>query len=194
MLTNLTATPAESCPASVIPTVVLGAVALLRQCAGFVGAISDEAYIGESATIRGGTIGKHVRHSLDHFAAAIGVLECPGVIDYDHRARNVPMETSRAAALERLAAIEESMGMLDASALEKVVRVRFMVSGDGVEAELTSTIGRELAFASHHAIHHHAMMKAMAAEFGVSTGAEFGRAPSTVQFDRGSGSCSRHGG
>lgn len=167
------------------PTVVLGAIALLRQCDAFVRSLPDPAYTNESRTIRGGTIGKHVRHSLDHYAAAVAALTDPGVIDYDHRSRNVPMETSRPAALERVGVIQGLVEALDQRMLQTRVRVRFMVSGDGAEAELSSTLGRELAFASHHAVHHHAMMKAIAAEFGIETDGEFGKAPSTINFDRG---------
>jgi hypothetical protein len=54
---------------------------------------------------------------------------------------------------------------------------------------LTSTIGRELGFAAHHAIHHMALIKIIATQSaGLSADhdlpADFGRAPSTVQHDR----------
>jgi hypothetical protein len=59
-----------------------------------------------------------------------------------------------------------------------------MLSGDGHEAELESTLGRELVFATHHAIHHHAMMSAIASEFGIKVGPDFGKAPSTINHER----------
>jgi hypothetical protein len=59
-----------------------------------------------------------------------------------------------------------------------------MLTSDGVDAELGSTLGRELAFATHHAVHHHAMLGAIAAELGVATPPEFGKAPSTIRHER----------
>jgi hypothetical protein len=50
--------------------------------------------------------------------------------------------------------------------------------------ELVSTLGRELAFATHHAVHHQAMMKAIAFEFGVEVEECFGKAPATVNAER----------
>jgi len=64
------------------------------------------------------------------------------------------------------------------------VIVRVMLTSDGQDTTLPSTFGRELAFAAHHAIHHHAMIKAIAEEFGIATPAEFGKAPSTLNFER----------
>ncbi|MDX2147142.1 MAG: hypothetical protein SFZ23_06430 [Planctomycetota bacterium] len=157
---------------------------LLCQCAGLIELIPDRVYATESRTIRGGTIGKHVRHVLDHYSAILTSLadQCP--IDYDHRERGLSMEASREAAMEAIRETRSRIESLGSGTLAQRVRVRVMVSGDGSEVELDSTIGRELAFATHHAVHHQAMMKAMAAEFGVELSSEFGKAPSTINFER----------
>ncbi len=165
-------------------------LAMLDQCAAFVASVGDGAYAADSATHRGGTIGKHVRHVLDHFRAALdggGNGRGGGVIDYDHRSRNVPMETDRGEALEAIASVRSRLASLGEPDMARAVRVRVMLSGDGSEAELGSTLGRELAFASHHAVHHHAMLKAIAAEFGIDAGDEFGKAPSTLSQERAAG-------
>lgn len=165
--------------------VAAAAVSLLAQCAAMVASIDDVAYCTTSRTIRGGTIGKHVRHVLDHFRAAIG--PCAGgdaCIDYDRRERDVPMETDRALAL---AAIEELAALvrgLDGAELGSAVRVRVMLGADGAGAEVRSTRARELAFAAHHAVHHHAMVRAIAAEFGHEMPEDLGRAPSTLNHER----------
>lgn len=167
------------------PSAAAAGAALLRQCAAFVRQLDDAAYAADSATIRGGTIGKHVRHVLDHFRAAIEQGTAGRVIDYDHRERNVPMETDRAAALAAIDTLGERLGTLRESDLVLPVRVRVMLTADGAEVELGSTLGRELAFAAHHAVHHHAMLKAMASEFGVHAPPEFGKAPSTLRHEAG---------
>ncbi|MBX3363305.1 MAG: hypothetical protein KF866_00955 [Phycisphaeraceae bacterium] len=171
---------AMSCsPSAVCQT----ASALLDQCAGFIQALPDQTYSTESRTIRGGTLGKHVRHVVDHFAAAVGAFERGEIIDYDHRERCVPMENDRTSALDAIAELRAQIAALTEAHLNHPVRIRVMLSGDGSETELSSTLGRELFFAAHHAIHHHAMMKAIAAEFGVEADAAFGKAPSTINFE-----------
>lgn len=159
------------------------AVALLDQCAAFVRETGDAAYRGESRALAGGTIGKHVRHLLDHYRALLEPAVAGGApIDYDHRERNVPMETDRAVALAAIADVRARLMGMPATELSRRVRVRVMVAGDGTESVLDSTLGRELAFASHHAVHHHAMIKAIGAEHGVAAGASFGLAPSTINY------------
>jgi uncharacterized damage-inducible protein DinB len=159
---------------------------VLDECELLVLAVSDAAYTGESRALRGGTVGKHLRHTLDHFAAALSVVSQPGVIDYDRRQRNVPMETDRAAALAAIADLRDKLTVAAGAGLHAPVSVRVMVTAMGDEAQLQSTLGRELAFATHHAIHHQAMMRAIAGEFGIETLQEFGKAPSTIKSERGS--------
>jgi len=168
------------------PPVAMAAIVLLRQCEEFVGRVSGSlgAYTQESRTIKGGSIGKHVRHTLDHFRAALEAHARSEPICYDRRERNVPMETDPGAAR---AAIEElcvALSALAGGSAASPVRVRVMIAGDGTEAELDSSLGRELAFASHHAVHHHAMMGAIAREFGLGVPEGFGLAPSTLNHVR----------
>jgi hypothetical protein len=86
-----------------------------------------------------------------------------------------------------LAAVEEVRRRLlrvEEADLERAVRVRVMLTAAGERADLVSTLGRELAFAAHHAVHHHAMVRAIAAEFGVEAEDGFGRAPATANHER----------
>jgi hypothetical protein len=73
--------------------------------------------------------------------------------------------------------------------LNQPVKASFLLSADDSnEMELQSTIGRELGFAAHHAIHHMAMVKIICTEtIGLAADkdlpSDFGKAPSTIQFD-----------
>jgi hypothetical protein len=172
--------PAEpACPAA------LTGASLLQQAAGFIELLDDRAYSQQSKVMAGGTIGKHFRHSLDHFAAALSGALAGDPINYDHRRRNVPMETDRSAALAAIRRLIDQLSGTSAPLSTSSVRVRVMLAADGSEAEFASTLGRELAFAAHHAVHHHAMIKAIAEEHGVSVPTGFGMAPSTVNFQNG---------
>lgn len=170
------ASPAQGVPAQ--------ARALLAQCSAVIRALDDAAYTAGSRVLAGGTVGKHVRHTLDHFRAALDDGLAGRAIDYDHRDRNVPMETQRAAALDAIGSLESRLAGLSDADLRSEVSIRVMLAADGAEALLGSTLARELAFASHHAVHHHAMIRAIAAEFGFQPGDEFGKAPSTLNYER----------
>jgi len=161
--------------------------AILGQCAGLIERLDDEAYTTESKVIRGGSFGKHVRHELDHYSALLKGHDRGTTIVYDHRERGVGVETDRRAALDTIAALRGRLGGLGAEDLEAKATVQVMLSGEGDEAEAESTLAREVWFATHHAIHHHAMMKTIAQEFGVDAGPDFGKAPSTINFERASG-------
>lgn len=171
----------KTTPANTCAPLAAAADGVLAQCEAMVLAVPDAAYAVESIVMRGGTFGKHLRHTLDHFAAAAA---SEAVIDYDRRIRDVPMESDRHAALSAIAGLRERIALLADAPLASPVRVRVMVSAQGHEHELPSTLGRELAFATHHAVHHQAMMKAIAGEFGIDTDDRAGKAPSTLHHAR----------
>lgn len=178
--------PQEHTPSAGHPAEVLHAAeGLLAQCGQIVEAMDDGAYCCASNVLAGGTIGKHLRHTLDHFGAIVAGIERDEAIDYDHRVRGVPVESDRAAALDHITTLRSGLASLR-EGLDGPVRIRVMLSGEGTEAELPSNVAREVAFATHHGIHHVAMMKAIAGEMGVTLSDEIGKAPSTIQHERSS--------
>lgn len=181
-------TPAAgAAPDATCPAAAAGA-RLLEQCERLVSQLSDEAYRAPSAVMAGGTIGQHLRHTLDHFAAVAAAADNPSApIDYDHRRRGVPVETDRAVALAAISGLAGRLRAILAPASATPVAVRVMLAEDGAEATLASTLGRELAFAAHHAVHHHAMIKAIAQEHGERCPGAFGKAPSTLHHEQSTG-------
>lgn len=157
--------------------------ALLSRCAAFVEGMDEALYRRPCALIGGSTIGQHVRHLLDHYAAILTCLP-GGEIDYDHRERGTAVEREPWSAAEQARSLAGRLSGLASHRLDSAVRVRVMVNADGCETVLGSTLERELAFAAHHAIHHQAMIAAMAREFGRATPEGFGKAPSTVRHER----------
>ena len=175
--------------AGVCEQLVSAAGAILDQCEGLVRAMPDGVFANESRTLRGGTFGKHLRHTLDHFHAALAIVGNHGhepdqAIDYDNRRRNTPIENDKFVALDAIDELRIRLAGAANEGLCRPVRGKVMIDGDGTEGELASTLGRELAFATHHAVHHQAMMKAIAQEFGVEAEEAFGKAPSTVHAER----------
>lgn len=163
--------------------VLEAADALLAQCASFIESSPCEAFCRPSERIKGGTLGKHARHVVDHFEAIVEGLRTGGVIDYDSRDRDTEVETDRAMAVARIERLRESLAIAGGS-MASPVRIRVMVSAEGAHSELDSNVAREVFFATHHAIHHHAMMKAIAEECGVRCFEGFGTAPSTINFQK----------
>lgn len=157
--------------------------ALLAQCRAFVEG-SRAVFTLPCASLLNSTIGQHLRHNLDHFGAAIGAFGCADPVDYDHRERGTPVETDPDAAIAVLDELRERLHAIrSGDACDGAIVVRMMLTAGGDEAALHSTISRELAFASHHAIHHHAMMAAIAHAHGVPIPPGFGKAPSTLHHE-----------
>ena len=162
------------------------AAALLEQCQSFISTIGVGAYTTPSPVMFNGTIGQHVRHALDHFSAALTALD-GATIDYDHRERETAIERDPTAACRAIAEIIGALDGAPSTTPERPVSIRVMISGDGDECELASTFAREIAFATHHAVHHHAMMAAIAHTLSVPVPAGFGKAPSTIDHERRAG-------
>jgi hypothetical protein len=171
---------------SVCPSAA-AALTLLEQAVRFIEAIDDGAYSAPSRLLPGGTIGKHFRHVVDHFAATLGPLRAASgrcIIEYDRRERNVPMETCRRTAVAEIRAVMQELERAQEERSSADVTVRVMLSADGAERDFRSTLGREIAFASHHAVHHHAMIQVIAGELGLQAPEGFGKAPATLNFER----------
>ncbi|RMH28027.1 MAG: hypothetical protein D6692_06865 [Planctomycetota bacterium] len=172
----------RSCGGPCQNSVAAAADAILAQCESFIRDVPESHYTKPASTVTGGTIGKHARHILDHFRAALCTPSCDA-IDYDHRTRGGSVETSTDAACAEIAELRSLLTRITDERINEPVTARVMLTGDGQLADLKSTLGRELFFATHHAIHHHAMMKTIGREFGIEAPAGFGTAPSTINFE-----------
>lgn len=156
--------------------------AILEQLECFTKGLDDERFTAPSETV-GGTIGMHMRHTLDHFRAAL-TTPASEPIDYDHRERGGTVESCCLSALSEMSTLRSMINDLGSEKLTESVTARVMLAGDGQTADLDSSRARELFFAMHHAIHHNAIIKAIAKEHGIECDDCFGKAPSTVNFEQ----------
>ena len=106
--------------------VCLAADAILSQCADYIDRVDDDQFVQESKVVPGGTIGKHIRHTLDHFRCAI-TTDCAEPIDYDHRKRGGSVEADRDAAKTEIATLRSLMGALGVENLNETVTTRVML-------------------------------------------------------------------
>ncbi|KAH9823854.1 hypothetical protein DFH28DRAFT_943781 [Melampsora americana] len=137
-----------------------------------------------SSLVPGSTVGKHLRHLHDHFRILLDAVVSPdNEVDYDSRGRNTPMETSISVALKEFCTLRERL-------LNKNEELQQIPSSD-LPLRLSATtphslqfhtsFGRELWFASLHAIHHYALIRVIVTgELGLQLPHDFGVAPSTI--------------
>ncbi|KAJ6627252.1 hypothetical protein B0H10DRAFT_1996257 [Mycena sp. CBHHK59/15] len=136
----------------------------------------------QSKYLPGSTIGKHLRHSRDHFELLLDCITSPPprVFSYDTRIRNTPMEQNRAAArkalLETVKHLEEAVPGADASTPLTLQAVTPYMQ------EFSTSFGRELWFAGLHCVHHWSMVRVIAGELNIKLAEDFGFAPSTLMY------------
>jgi len=167
------------------PRRILDAAAgLLRQGIDLLGVLTTETYTHRVAVAFNGSIGGHYRHCLDHFSSLLNGLDSD-LVDYDRRERDPRLEAdpefARGVTRRMLAAFEG----LEPSMLATPVTVRCEVSYEhGGSPATRSTLGRELAYAIAHGIHHYALIGVMARLQEARLPETFGVAPSTLAHRR----------
>jgi len=125
---------------------------------------SDEQLTVHSKHLPGSTIGKHLRHARDHFSLLLDSVSSSGPheLSYDTRARNTPMETkltdARVALKDIISKLED---IVPRTKLEEPMTLHAITPHMQV---LQTSFGRELWFASLHAVHHWSMVRVIAGE------------------------------
>ncbi|KAI9501083.1 hypothetical protein GGI25_005867 [Coemansia spiralis] len=143
--------------------------------------VPDATYTRISTALPGSTIGKHVRHVLDHFML---LLASSGRVNYSLRERNEDTQSSVASGqaailrtVERIRSVLEDGCSVN---VESPVCIEDTLPG-GNDRAFVSTLGRELWFCTHHMIHHNAVIACLMFEFGLQPPKEFAYAPSTIK-------------
>lgn len=160
------------------------AASLLDQSATVIETLDSRDLTQESRVLSGGTIGSHLRHLLDHFNAILLARANGGEVDYDHRERGLAMERDPIVALREIRRVRDALAECAAGGGDQPLCIRMMLDVNGHEAALASTLCREIAFATHHGVHHLAMIRAIAIEHGRTIDVHVGRAPSTLHHER----------
>ncbi|ORX67432.1 hypothetical protein DL89DRAFT_269250 [Linderina pennispora] len=160
------------------------ATTTLAQLTQTIHGLDASTYTRDSSALPGSTIGKHVRHILDHF----NLLGCNAdtmSVNYAQRIRNVSTESDVQAGLEAIrqaVACAEGLRKQGVEAGEAIEVVDVMSSGS--EVALMSTVGRELWFCVHHMVHHNAVIAQLFFEFGLTPSLKTAYAPSTLKASK----------
>ena len=167
--------------------ILQAALAILDQGEQLLEAVSPESYAEKMPVAFNASIGGHYRHCLDHFTSFQRGLD-RGVIDYDHRDRDLRVETDLTIARQFTRELRTALEALPPEILAQPIAARTEVSyASGAAPVTASSLGRELAYVIAHAIHHYALIAVMARLSGVWLDADFGLAPSTAAFEKAGG-------
>jgi len=140
--------------------------------------LTSDEYFKESSNLFGATIGQHVRHSLEMFQCLMQGYE-GGIVNYDDRKRDKAIEADLTVALNTLQDILDSIDLQDKNL---IIQARF---GADDLMQVKSSYYRELIYNMEHTIHHMALIRVGIRELtDISVPAEFGVAPSTVQYKK----------
>jgi len=148
---------------------------ILENVRDFLRQISQAVYTNPCEPLSGGTIGQHVRHSIEFYQCLIS--QCPKTtINYDLRPRDLKIETdpqSAEAAIDRI---------LDKLPRYDLMQDLVLVSGIH-EAGVATNFGRELLYNLEHLIHHLAIIRIAVHDLApeVQLSDQFGIAPSTLR-------------
>ncbi|MFU8814785.1 MAG: hypothetical protein ACNA7W_05535 [Pseudomonadales bacterium] len=146
--------------------------------------IDDETFTRPCLLVFDGSVGKHVRHNLDHYHSFLAGLSS-GVVDYDQRARSQRVERSREMALAALETVTAHVSELTHHDRKLRIRLHSPRPGGGECCEPSpawaeSTVQRELAFLLSHTVHHHAIIAIIARYLGADIDPQFGVARATL--------------
>lgn len=159
-----------------------GCLHCMQQCDDLVNSLSADDYANSYEG--SSSIGSHVRHILDRFQSLFSGL--PDVcVDYDVRKRDKAIESSTDSARFAIASVSRRIQELDLIELSgQSISVRETVYHRGDPIEISSTLQRELMGLVTHSIHHLAIISMLAKQCGHPLDQSFGKAPSTLVYER----------
>lgn len=167
-------------------TLIDSNVAILRQAIELLGKLSEKQYCHSEACGAPSSVGKHVRHIIEHYQSFLSGLDA-GLVNYNSRPRCAEAETSRQFARQAVQLVIEQLQQIDTPALDLDqlvdVYLQTTVRGDS-EPPVRSTLAREFVFLHGHAVHHFAQLTSQLQLMGTGIDADqFGKAPSTIEYE-----------
>lgn len=156
----------------------------LAQLRGLVADLAPDYYRQAFGEHGRHSLGKHVRHIIDHYDALLdalmdGLERGMAVIDYEQRRRDEALEQWPQQAASHLGALEEQLALLGSGRSPDALTLAYPMDDEGLT--LASSLNRELAFLTSHSIHHMAIIALLAEQSGIHLPESFGVHPSTLR-------------
>ena len=164
---------------------------VLSSSLAILGDLSDDNYQKSMSPYFSASIGKHMRHILDHYLRFFDGLD-GREIDYDNRARDEQIETDLNYCLNTIGTINQRLEQLKSELeatpkfTDQPLQIKLCTSTTGTDTRsIASSLERELIFVHGHTTHHYAIIAAMLKMLEVPVNADFGVAPSTLVYEQG---------
>lgn len=140
--------------------------------------IKDEDYTASLITLKGASIGKHIRHIVEFYECLL-FNTIDNVVNYDNRKRNLLLE-------ENVKYTEDFITEV-IDALEKIKhnsRILLISNYQEQQISMESSIYREITYNIEHTVHHLAIISiAIPIHFNyINLSENFGYADSTIQY------------
>jgi hypothetical protein len=149
----------------------------LNELSGIVDNLTVQEYVQPVYYLSNSSIGQHVRHTVELFQCLLNGYDA-GEVNYDHRKRDMIIETDKQVAVSLLHEIITKLSKAD----KPIALVANYSSTENDEQVIPTNYFRELAYNLEHTVHHMALIKVGLMEVSsVKPSAEFGVASSTLR-------------
>jgi len=158
-------------------------LAALQRAVDLLEQLDDALFNRTNSALALSSVGTHLRHCLDFYQNFLAGL-ATGRINYDQRARDERVEKSRSFATAKIKALIEGLSQLSVAVERRDLEVLLESPAAQPEASAwsRSSVKRELQFLLSHTLHHYSLIAVTLRAQGFEPGAEFGVAPSTLQY------------
>jgi hypothetical protein len=156
----------------------------VEQAIKFLTSISVEHYQQVISPHFTGSAGAHMRHILDHYIALKQGLSLK-TINYNLRHRDSLIALCPKSAINNW--LDIKAWLIEVSSLDPNMSLSIVCETSLTEhknSHTNSTLGRELLFASSHAIHHFSLLSVISSMLGSTCHEDFGVAPATASHLR----------
>lgn len=157
-----------------------GSLHCISQCQNLLNQLSESSYCESRAGVS--SIGAHMRHVLDRFQCFFNGL-AENSVDYDARKRDQSIETNLESARFAVASIERRILELGSHGSDALV-VKETVHHLSPQVLIDSSVAREMMGLITHTTHHLAIIGMIARDQGYNLDSDFGKAPSTLVYER----------
>ncbi|MBL8174433.1 MAG: hypothetical protein JNK48_07180 [Bryobacterales bacterium] len=155
-------------------------LALLRQAMDLLSSLDDATYSHKLPLLFSNSIGAQMRHIVEFYECFLDGLDAV-CIDYDARRRDDRLESSTAAAIEKIGALTARIATLHSDDGLLWVRMEDAPAANQ-DPFLTSSASRELQVLLSHTVHHFALIAVALRLLGIAVHPHFGVAPSTLRY------------
>lgn len=163
------------------PEIVKAASHALRQGLDLLVKLDNDSYAKVAGSPFSASIGQHYRHVVEHFQSVTWGYGS-GEINYDARARNPRIENEMSYASVVTCDVLRALNRMNRETLNgRCTVVASFGYGSAGPCRLESSVGREVADCTSHAIHHYATIRLICSDLRIIVPEEFGYAPATLK-------------